>query len=103
MKAALSHGRPKVLNDSAQIIALQALAWIVSDDDRLAALMANSGINPASLRSHAADPEVLGAVLDHLLGDDQMVIAFCDAHGLPYNSPLAARAALPGGDTLHWT
>jgi hypothetical protein len=46
---------------------------------------------------------VLGAVLDHLLGDDQMVIAFCDAHGLPYTSPLAARAALPGGDTLHWT
>jgi Protein of unknown function (DUF3572) len=59
MKAALSHGRPKVLKDSAQIIALQALAWIVSDDDRLAALMANSGIDPASLRSHAVTPKCL--------------------------------------------
>jgi hypothetical protein len=92
-----------VQSDSAQIIALQALAWIVTDDDRLAALMANSGIDPDSLRAHAGDPVVLGAVLDHLLSDDQAVIAFCDAHGLPYTSPLAARAVLPGGDTLHWT
>lgn len=89
--------------DSAQIIALQALAWIVSDDDRLAALMANSGIDPSGLRARADDPQTLGAVLDHLLSDDQAVIAFCDAHGLPYTSPLAARAMLPGGDTLHWT
>lgn len=89
--------------DSAQIIALQALAWIVSDDDRLAALMANSGIDPGGLRARADDPQTLGAVLDHLLSDDQAVIAFCDAHGLPYTTPLAARAMLPGGDTLHWT
>jgi hypothetical protein len=92
-----------VQTDSAQIIALQALAWIVSDDDRLAALMANSGIDPGGLRAHADDPQTLGAVLDHLLSDDQAVIAFCDAHGLPYTTPLAARAMLPGGDTLHWT
>jgi hypothetical protein len=92
-----------VQQESAQIIALQALAWIVSDDDRLASLMASSGIDPASLRLHADTPEVLGAVLDHLLCDDQAVIAFCDAHGLPYTSPLAARAMLPGGDALHWT
>jgi Protein of unknown function (DUF3572) len=42
-------------------------------------------------------------VLDHLLGDDQAVMAFCDAHGLPYTAPLAARSVLPGGETLHWT
>jgi hypothetical protein len=92
-----------VQQDSAYVIALQALAWIASDDDRMAALMANSGIDPATLRAQADDPGVLGAVLDHLLGDDQAVIAFCDAHGLPYTSPLAARAVLPGGETQHWT
>jgi hypothetical protein len=92
-----------VQQESAHVIALQALAWIVSDDDRLAALMSNSGIDPAGLRGKADDPEVLGAVLDHLLGDDQAVMAFCDAHGLPYTAPLAARSVLPGGETLHWT
>ena len=85
------------------MIALQALAWIVSDDDRLAALMAESGIDPASLRRQAGDPEVLGAVLDHLLRDDQAVLAFCDAQGLPHSAPMSARALLPGGDSLHWT
>jgi hypothetical protein len=92
-----------VQQDSAHVIALQALAWIASDDDRLARLLAESGIDTADLRSHASDPEVLGAVLDHLLGEDQAVMAFCDAHGLPYTAPLAARAALPGGTSLHWT
>lgn len=89
--------------ESAHVIALQALAWIVSDDDRLAALMAESGIDPSSLRRSADEPEVLGAVLDHLLRDDQAVIAFCDAQGLPYSAPMTARAVLPGGDALHWT
>jgi Protein of unknown function (DUF3572) len=89
--------------ESAQVIALQALAWIVSDDDRLSGLMSESGIDPAALRMSAGQPEVLGAVLDHLLRDDQAVIAFCDAHGLPYAAPLTARAVLPGGDSLHWT
>jgi hypothetical protein len=92
-----------VQQDSAHVIALQALAWLVADDDRLARLMAESGIDPSRLRSHADDPEVLGAVLDHLLGDDQAVIAFCDAHRLPYTSPFAARSVLPGGDSMHWT
>jgi hypothetical protein len=92
-----------VQQESAHVIALQALAWIVSDDDRLAALMAESGIDPASLREKAGEPEVLGAVLDHLLRDDQAVMAFCDAHALPYSAPMSARALLPGGDSLHWT
>ena len=85
------------------MIALQALAWIVSDDDRVSALMAESGIDPSSLRSTASDPVVLGAVLDHLLRDDQAVMAFCQDHDLPYTAPLSARALLPGGDSLHWT
>lgn len=89
--------------ESAHVIALQALAWIVSDPDRLTLLMSESGLDPATLRRSAGAAETLGAVLDHLLRDDQAVIAFCDAHGLAYTDPMSARAALPGGDSLHWT
>ena len=85
------------------MLALQALAWIVSDDDRLAALMTESGLDPSGLRHQANDPVVLAAVVDHLLRDERAVIAFCDAHGLPYTAPLTARALLPGGDSMHWT
>jgi hypothetical protein len=31
------------------------------------------------------------------------VIAFCDAVGRDYGQPMQARAALPGGDVVHWT
>jgi hypothetical protein len=92
-----------VQQESAHVIALQALAWIVSDDDRLSGLMAESGIDPSGLRDHASDPALLGAVLDHLLRDDQAVMAFCDVHDLPYTAPMSARTLLPGGDFLHWT
>lgn len=85
------------------MLALQALAWLAEDEDRLTGFLGASGIAPGSLRDMAGDGDVLGAVLDHLLLDDQWVIAFCDQHGLPYSAPLAARAALPGGDATHWT
>jgi Protein of unknown function (DUF3572) len=96
-------GHLQLKQDSAHVIALQVLAWIVADDDRLAGLLAASGLDPATLRTRASDPVVLGAVLDHLLGDEQAVIGFCDTHALPYTAPLAARSALPGGEMMHWT
>jgi hypothetical protein len=89
--------------ESAQVLALQALAWIAEDQDRLAGFMANTGAAPADLRARATDPDFLGAVLDFLLTDDQLVIGFCDAQGLAYTLPQAARAALPGGAAFHWT
>lgn len=65
--------------------------------------MASSGADPATLAASASDPEFLGAVLDYLMLDDQTVMEFCNAHGLPYTAPQAARAALPGGQAWHWT
>jgi hypothetical protein len=43
------------------------------------------------------------AVLDFLMSRDDWVIGFCDAHGLPYDRPMVARQALPGGAAVHWT
>lgn len=89
--------------EPAQVLALQALAWIAGDEDRLAGFMATTGAAPDDLRARAADPDFLGAVLDFLLMDDQFIIGFCDSQGLPYTTPQAARAALPGGASFHWT
>jgi hypothetical protein len=95
--------RPALQQDSAHVIGLQALAWLAADPDRIAGFMAASGANAGDLRAQAADPDFLGAVLDHLMTDDTMVIAFCDAHQLPYTAVQAARAGLPGGASWHWT
>ena len=66
------------------------------DMERLGGFLASSGLGPAELMARAADPAMLGAVLDHLMTDDAQVMAFCDAMGLNYLAPQAARAALPG-------
>ncbi|SET81751.1 DUF3572 family protein [Oceanicella actignis] len=89
--------------DAAEALALEALAWMASDPDRLGAFLAAAGADADTVRARAADPEFLGFVLDILLGDEGAVIAFCDAAGRPYDAPLRARAALPGGDLPHWT
>ncbi len=88
--------------NAAQLVGLQALAWLASDDERLAGFMAATGADPGTLRNKAEDPEFLGAVLDFLLMDDAWIMAFCDQHGLPYTAPQIARAALPGGEAQHW-
>lgn len=89
--------------DSAQVLALQALAWLVADDEMLPAFLNATGASMSDLRARAKDVDFQGAILDFLMMDDQWVIAFCDQHALPYTAPQAARAALPGGASIHWT
>ena len=89
--------------EAAETLGAQALEWLAGDMERLGGFLAASGLGPAELMARAADPAMLGAVLDHLMTDDAQVMAFCDAMGLNYLAPQAARAALPGGETWHWT
>lgn len=88
---------------AAEVLALQVLAWLATDEAQFAAFLQASGAGPGDLAAQAGDPAFLGSVMDHLLGDEARVIAFCDGAGLPYTAPMQARAALPGGDIPHWT
>ena len=89
--------------EAAQVIALQALGWIASQDEVFPLFMGATGAGLSELRTRAADPDFQAAVLDFLLQDDQWVVAFCDAEGHPYTAPQSARAALPGGAVMNWT
>ncbi|WP_246831371.1 DUF3572 domain-containing protein [Pseudotabrizicola formosa] len=89
--------------ESAETLALQALAWLAGHEDLLPVFLGSTGISADTLRSRATEPEFLGSVLDFLLTDDAWIMAFCDATGLRYDAPMRARAALPGGEALHWT
>lgn len=89
--------------ESAEIIGLQALGWLASNDDLLPVFLGASGASEADVKAQAGDPAFLSAVLDFLLNDDAWVMAFCDAHGLDYMAPMTARMALPGGGEVHWT
>lgn len=89
--------------DQAETVAAKALAWLAGTDDLLATFLGSTGASVEDLRARAAEPEFLGSVLDFLVMDDAWVVGFCDAAGLPYDSVMRARAALPGGGEMHWT
>jgi hypothetical protein len=89
--------------ESAETLALEALAWLAGNEDLLPVFMSSSGISEADVKAGAADPVFLGAVLDFLMMDDAWVVQFCDAKTIPYDRMIQARAALPGGEQVHWT
>ncbi len=89
--------------DQAETVGLQALAWLASEDELFGSFLGASGAGAGDVAEAAGKPEFLGAVLDFVMMEDAWVIAFCDANGLAYGVPLAARAVLPGGQAFHWT
>lgn len=89
--------------DAAETLALTALGWLLEHEELLPVFMGSSGASAADMRDRAADPDFLGSVLDFLLMDEAWLVAFCDARSVPYDQPMQARAALPGGAQFHWT
>jgi hypothetical protein len=89
--------------ESAETLAIQALAWLLAQDDLVGAFLNANGADHRQMAVLAADPAFLGGVLDFLMEDDARVMAFCDTISLPYTAPMQARTALPGGQHWHWT
>ena len=89
--------------DSAETIALQALGWLAANEELLPVFLGATGASEADLRARATEPEFLGSVLDFLMMNDAWVVAFCEGQGLPFDRPMMARAALPGGSQVNWT
>lgn len=87
----------------AETLALNALAWLAGQDELLGVFLGSSGLAQSELAERAKEPEFLGAVLDFLLMDDAWIVAFADAHAVPYDQVMRARQALPGGASVHWT
>lgn len=88
---------------AAQTLALTALTWVLGQDALVGAFLGASGAAPQDLAQLAQTPLFQGAVLDFLMEDDARIMAFCDAHNLPYTSVQTARTALPGAQYMHWT
>jgi len=89
--------------ESAETIALQALGWLVGNDELLPVFQGATGISEGDLRAAAVDPVFLGSVLDFILMDDTWVIGCCDAQTIPYERLMEARQCLPGGEAMNWT
>jgi hypothetical protein len=75
-------------------VALQALAVSLGDDARASRLLALTGLTPEDLRTKAAEPEVLVAVLRFLEDHEPDLLAVADALGRKPQELVAARIAL---------
>ena len=89
--------------EQAEIIALQALAWLAGNEDVCPVFLGATGSSVDDMRARATDPAFQASVLDFITMDDAWVIAFCDTVGLKYEQPLQARYALPGAEQINWT
>ncbi|WP_299210456.1 DUF3572 domain-containing protein [uncultured Tateyamaria sp.] len=89
--------------ESAEVVGLQAVAWMAGNEELLPVFLGATGASETDMRAGVGDPAFLGALLDFIMMDDAWVAAFCDAHGLPYDTPTRARMDLPGGGEVHWT
>lgn len=89
--------------DAAEALAARLLAWLAEDHARIGAFMAWSGDSPAGLRARVSDPEFLLAVLEFVLMDEALLLEACRSLDILPETPMRARASLPGGAEYHWT
>ena len=74
--------RDRLKKERAETIALDALAFLAERPEELERFLRNSGIDVDELRLRAADPDMLRAVTEFLLGNDALVTGFCEAQTL---------------------
>lgn len=89
--------------EQAETIALQALGWLVGNDEICPMFLGATGTSTDELRARAGDADFQASVLQFVTMDDAWVVAFCDSVGLAYDLPLRAMHALPGAEQVHWT
>lgn len=84
--------------ENAEMLAVEALGFLAKDAERLGRFLALTGIAPTAIRTAAREPGFLAAVLDHLAGDESLLMVFAGQSGHAPESVMRARAALGGPD-----
>lgn len=80
----------------AEILALRALAYMAQNEDILGGYLKLTGIAPAELRNSAADPAVLGSIIDYFLQNEKRLLAFCETEEIVPELLVKAGHSLPG-------
>jgi len=88
----------KSLEPAAPELALRALAFLAQDEDRVSRFLTLTGLDAGDLRALLHNREFHLAVLDHLAGDEALLLDFAAAESLPPEAVGRARRALGGGE-----
>ena len=71
------------VREDAEALAIQALSFLAGRPAELERFLALSGIDASAIRRYAPDPAFFGGILDFLLGDEALLIAFAEENGCP--------------------
>lgn len=92
---ALKSGRYRRLNrDEAETIAIQTLGFLAEEPNRIGRFLSLTGMEPGTLMEGAETAAVQVALLDHLLGDESLLMVFSGHAGLNPDAVAEARALL---------
>ena len=81
---------------AANEIAVEALAFLAEDMERLGRFLALTGLDPSTIRQAAREPGFLLGVLDHVLSDERLLVAFAAGNRFSPQDIAHARTALAG-------
>jgi hypothetical protein len=83
-------------SDEAETLALRALGFLAADIERLGGFLAQTGLDPASIRGLVRERGFHAAVLDHLAQDESLLVAFATNEGLDPSIVMRARDLVCG-------
>ena len=64
--------------EAAESLAIQALAYLAGEPERLGRFLALSGLGPEQVRRAAAEPRFLAGVLEYLSSDESLLLGFAE-------------------------
>jgi len=82
--------------EAAEMLAIQALSFIAEEPERLNGLLNATGLTLDRLRESATAPDFLAGVLEHMLADESLLLAFADSAAIDPADVSRARMALGG-------
>jgi hypothetical protein len=94
----LLKSRASLDRQQAETLALQALAYLAEDKQRIQKFLQLTGVDAADLPALAPRPRFLLAVLDHLAGDEELLVNFSRTLAIGPEKIGLARHALGGLD-----
>src|SRR5687767_10969035 len=72
--------RQPIDRQAAEAIALQGLAFLAEEPARLRRFFSITGLGPGEVRARASTPELMLAVLEHLAGDESLLLVFAASY-----------------------
>jgi hypothetical protein len=97
MSASSRHGVESV---DAEALAIRALDGLAATPERLGQFLAITGLSPQSIREVASSPGFLAAVLDHVTGDEALLMQISAESGIAPEAFARAREQFVSRDAF---